>query len=293
MEILVTGATGVVGRPLVDSLVKAGAFVRAVTRDALSIWSEASVTAISGDPGTPDTLAEALVGVDALFLHPRAVGQAAGRLLEIAKSQGVKRVVVLSATNVEEPLEDQPSRYNGDHNREVEAAALASGLECISLRASYFATNAIRSWAGQIITQDTVYGPYAEMAEAPIDPADLGEIAARALLTDYYVGETMALTGPASITHAEMVQTIGQVLGRPLRYVEVPPDHALEAMTEGGLPVAFVEALLRRYAKLSGRPAQVSTDGRRVLGRPPCSFADWAKANANAFQPAAAARIGH
>jgi uncharacterized protein YbjT (DUF2867 family) len=289
MEILIMGATGLVGRPLVQMLLDAGCNVRAVTRNAGKAAFPAAVRVVVGDPAAPESVAEALEGVDGLFLHPRAVGLAAPKLLALAKAAGVRRVVVLSATNVDEALEDQPSRYNGDRNREVEAAAIASGLKWVSLRASYFATNALRSWGTQIAAHDTIFGPYAEMAEAPIDPADLGEIAARALLTDLYSNRKLELTGPRSITNREMVETIGQVLRRPLRYVEVAPADAEKAMVQQGLDPQFVAALIRRYGTLVGKPAAVTGDAAAVLGRPPHSFAEWAMKNIRAFAPAATA----
>jgi uncharacterized protein YbjT (DUF2867 family) len=289
MEILVTGATGLVGRPLVKALLDAGAKVRAVTRNADEAAFPAAVRVVAGDPAAPESFAAALEGADGLFLHPRAVGLAAPKLLELARSAGVRRVVVLSATNVDEPLEDQPSRYNGDRNREVEAAAIASGLEWVSLRASYFATNALRTWGTQIAAHDTIFGPYAAMAEAPIDPADLGEIAARVLMTDLYRNCRLELTGPRSITNREMVETIGQVLLRPLRYVEVAPADAEKALVQQGLNPQFVAALIRRYEALAGKPAPVSGDAAAVLGRPPRSFAEWAMKNIRAFRPAASA----
>ena len=289
MEILVTGATGLVGRSLVKVLLDAGASVRVVTREAGDSGFSGEVQVIAGNPAVPESIAPALEGVDGLFLNPRAVGLSAPKLLQFAKARGVKRVVVLSASNVDEPLEDQPSRHNGDRNREVEAAAIASGLEWVSLRASYFATNALRSWGSQIAAHDTIFGPYAQMAEAPIDPADLGEIAARALMTDLHLGLKLELTGPRSLTHREMVETIGQVLLRPLRYVEVSPADALKAMVQQGLDQDFVATLLRRYATNSGKPSTVTGDAAAVLGRSPRSFAEWAMENIQALRPAAPA----
>ena len=138
--ILVTGATGTIGRPLIDVLVDQGAEVRAVTRDPRAAGLPADVELVEGDPSRPDTVAPYLEGVTALFLHPRAVGiPAAGELLALARKRGVQRVVALSAMNVDDPLDQQPSRYNGDRNKEIEDAAAASGLGWVSLRASSFA----------------------------------------------------------------------------------------------------------------------------------------------------------
>src|SRR5919197_649128 len=134
--ILVTGATGTIGRPLIDQLSTAGVAIRAVTRHPQAVGLPAHVEVVAGDPSQPATIAPALRGVTGLFLHPRAVGLAAGELLALARERGVQRVVVLSAINVDDDLAQQPSRYQGDRNKEVEDAAIASGLEWVSLRPS-------------------------------------------------------------------------------------------------------------------------------------------------------------
>ncbi len=282
--ILVTGATGSIGRPLVDLLVREGARVRAVTRNPEAAALPASVEVIEGDPSRPDTIASSLEGVTGLFLHPRAVGMAAGALLALARERGVKRVVVLSAMNVDDDLADQPSRYQGDRNKEVEDAVTRSGLEWVSLRASSFADNSIRAWAAQIRAGDVVRYPYAAFQESPIHERDLAEVAVRALLTDELVGRRLELTGPQSLTHQEMVAIIGDVIGRPLRYQEITPEAARQAMAASGIPEPFVEALMARYARDVGRPAPLTGEVEKILGRPARTFAQWVTDHADAFR---------
>jgi uncharacterized protein YbjT (DUF2867 family) len=105
---LVTGATGTIGRPLLEVLVGEGAKVRAVTRDPQATNLPAEVEVGQGDLTRPATIAPHLDGVTALFLHPRAVGLAAGELLALARQRGVQRVVALSATNVDDPSTSSP-----------------------------------------------------------------------------------------------------------------------------------------------------------------------------------------
>ena len=283
--ILVTGATGTIGRPLVDLLVGEGAKVRAVTRNPLAAGLPAGVEVIQGDPSRPDTIAPFLEGVTALFLHPRAVGTpAAGQLLALARQRGAQRVVALSATNVDDPLDQQPSRYHGDRNKEVEDAAVASGLGWVSLRAGSFASNTLLAWGAQIRAGGVVRGPYASFAEAPIHERDLAGVGARALRTDALVGRRLELTGPQSLTHQQMVAIIGGVTGRPLRYQELPPEAARQGMVAQGFPEPFVEALLARYARGVGQPAPVSGEVERILGRPARTYAQWAADHADAFR---------
>jgi uncharacterized protein YbjT (DUF2867 family) len=165
---LVTGATGTIGRPLVDLFVDEGVKVRAVTRHPQATGLPAEVEAVEADPSRPGTIAPFLDGVTAVFLHPRAVGLAAVDLLALARERGVQRGVALSAMNVDDPLDEQPSRFNGDRNKEVEDATAASGLAWVSLRAGSFAVNTLQAWGAQIRAGDIVRYPYASFAEAPI-----------------------------------------------------------------------------------------------------------------------------
>jgi uncharacterized protein YbjT (DUF2867 family) len=225
--------------------------------------------------------------VTALFLHPRAVGLAAGELLALARQRGVERVVALSATNVDDPLDQQPSRYNGDRNKEVEDAAVASGLAWVSLRASSFAANTLRAWGARVRAGDVVSYPYASFAEAPIHERDLAEAIARALGSDALVarrGRRLELTGPQSLTHQQLVASIGEVLGRSLRFQELPPQAATQGMLTQGLPGRFVQALLARYAREVSQAAPVTGEVERILGRPARSYAEWVADHADAFQ---------
>jgi uncharacterized protein YbjT (DUF2867 family) len=285
--LLVTGATGTIGRPLIDILVNQGAKVRAVTHNPQAAGLPAGVEVVEGDLSRPATIAPLLDGVTALFLHPRAVGLAAGELLTLARQRGVQRVVALSATNVDDPLDEQPSRYQGDRNKEVEDAAVASGLAWMSLRASSFAANTLRTWGAQLRAGDVVRYPYASFAEALIHERDLAEVIAHALGSDALVvrrGRRRELTGPQSLTHQQLVATIGEVLGRPLRYQELPPEVAKQGMVQQGIPEAFVQALMARYAREVGQPAPVTGEVERVLGRPVRTYAEWVADHAAAFR---------
>ncbi len=281
--IMIAGATGTIGRPLIDQLDAESVEVRAVTRTPLAAGLPAGVEVVEGDLSRPDTIASSLRGVTALFLNPAAVGLAAGDLLALARERGVKRVVALSAMNVDDDLDEQPSRYRGDRNKEVEDAAVGSGLEWVSLRASSFAINTLRAWGAQIRAGDVVRGPYASFAESPIHERDLAAVGVRALLTDDLVGQRVPLTGPQSLTHEAMIAIIGDVIGRPLRYQEIPPEAATQGMVAQGFPQPFVQALMARYAKGVGQPAITTSEVEKILGRPARTYAEWVADHADAF----------
>jgi uncharacterized protein YbjT (DUF2867 family) len=208
--ILVTGATGNVGRPLVTQLAAAGVEVRAVTRQPDTARFPTGVKAVgSAEEGLP--------GVSAVFLNSRALGDELEPLVRRARDQGVARLVALSAINADDDFSRQPSRFRGDRNKEVEQLAVDSGMEWVSLRPTVFITNFFGMWAPQIQAGDVVSGPYASASTAPIVDRDISAVAAKALLTDDLVGQKVPLTGPQAFTNAEMVEVIGTVLGRPLR----------------------------------------------------------------------------
>ncbi|MBO0511418.1 NAD(P)H-binding protein [Streptomyces beijiangensis] len=284
--ILITGATGLVGSPLVDILHTEGADVRAVSRDPSAARMPVGVEVVEGDPSRPGTLAAAMDGVTSLFLHPRAAGERAAELVALARERGVRRVVAMAALNIDEPLADQPSRYRGDRNKEAETAAVESGLEWVSLRPGTFSVSSLHAWGGQIQGGDVVRGPYAQFAESPVHEQDLAAVAARALLGDDLVGRRLELTGPQSLTQEEMVAVIGDVIGRPLRYEEVPPEIAAKGMVQHGVPEPFVTALMDRYARDLGHPAPLTGEVGTILGRQALTYRQWVSEHAAAFRRA-------
>lgn len=266
--ILVTGATGNVGRPLVTELVHTGARVRAVTRNP-------ETAGLPPDVELVRSAADGLAGASAVFLNSRALGQELAATVESARAAGVKRLVALSAINADDDDSRQPSRVRGDRNREVEQLAVASGLEWISLRPTVFASNFAGMWAAQIRAGEVVSGPYANASTAVIADADISAVAAVALLTDDLVGQRVPLTGPQALTNTELVDTIGRVLRRPLHYREVPTDLVRQRFVDLGFPAAFADAYMGLLADTVDRPALVTHEVDKILGRPATTFADW------------------
>jgi uncharacterized protein YbjT (DUF2867 family) len=191
--IVVTGATGNVGRPLVAELVAAGASVRAVSRTARPTEFSSGVQVFG-------SAADTLPGASAVFLNSRAVADDLSPVVEQCRRAGVTKLVALSAINADDDFSRQPSRFRGDRNKEVEQIAVDSGLAWVSLRPTVFATNFAGMWAAQLRTGDVVAGPYAAATTAPIVESDIAAVAATALLTDEFVGQRIPLTGPEAFT---------------------------------------------------------------------------------------------
>jgi uncharacterized protein YbjT (DUF2867 family) len=288
-RILVTGATGHVGRPLVEQLRSLGAQVRAVTRRPReAAWLPDDVEVVKGDPSRPDSLASAMRGITGLFLNPMAVQDATGPLLALAREHGVGRVVALSATNVNDDPAEQPSRLRGVNHTAVEEAVTNDALEWVVLRCSVHATNSMGVWAAQIRAGDLVFGPYAASTAAPIDPRDVAEVAARALLGDQLVGTLPEITGPESMTQVQMVAAIGEALGRNLRYQEISPEDAKRAMLGRGFPFPeeLIDRLFALLAKSVGKPTRVTREVESILGRRARPYAQWVSDHADVFRAA-------
>jgi uncharacterized protein YbjT (DUF2867 family) len=268
MTIVVTGATGNVGRPLVSELAAAGARVRAVTRAPETAGFPDGVEAVRSP-------ADALPGASAVFLNSRALRDELADVVDLARRSGVTKLVALSAINADDDFSRQPSRFRGDRNKEVEQLAVDSGLDWVSLRPTVFASNFVGMWAAQILAGDVVGGPYAAASAAPIVDADISAVAARALLTDELVGQQVPLTGPQAFSNSELVEIIGRVLGRPLRYFEVPPDVVRQRFISLGLGAEFADAYAAMLAESLDKPALVTREVEKIMGRPATTFAQW------------------
>lgn len=283
--VLVTGATGRVGRLVVDELLRAGASVRALTRRPEHAALPAGVEVVAGDFTVPASLDPALEGAGAVFLvwtaAPATAPAVVARLAAHSSPQP-RRVVYLSSPHrTPHPFFQQPNPLRGLH-AEVERLLAATSLEVAVLRPGMFASNALHWWAPQIRDGDVVRWPYAAAETAPIDERDIAAVAARALLEGRHAGGDYVLTGPESLSQAAQVHAIGDAIGRPLRFEELSPDE-FRRETAGTWPGGVAEMLLAAWRATLGRPAFVTSAVHEILGSPPRTFYQWAADHAAAF----------
>jgi uncharacterized protein YbjT (DUF2867 family) len=280
--VLVTGATGRVGRAVVDQLLIAGVPVRALTRRPEAAGLPPTVEIVAGDLTVPESLDAAFLGASAVFLLWTAPPATASAVIERLASH-TRRVVFLSSPHrTPHPFFQQPNplaRFHGD----VERLIAAAGLESTMIRPGMFASNAQFWWGPAIRAGEVVRWPYGAAETAPIDERDVAAVAARALYEDGHAGGDYVLTGPESLSQAEQVSVIGAVLGRRIPFEELPPED-FRRQTADTWPGPVVDMLLAAWSATIGRPAFVTSTVADVIGSPPRMFRQWVADHVDAFR---------
>jgi uncharacterized protein YbjT (DUF2867 family) len=267
VKILVTGATGNIGRMVVDELLALGADdVRALTVDPGRAALPAGVEVARGFLGRPSTLPEAYAGVDVLYLAPHL--PTVMEACRMAADAGIRRIVDLAGPK-------------GGYWQGMEDAVEACGVPFTHLEPGEFMANATL-WARQIRAGDVVRDTCGDATNAPIAQEDVAAVAARVLLSDAHEGRSYELTGPASLSRREKVAEIARALGRELRYVELPRDEAIEELAKdmGDHAAWYVDG----QETLLTYPQRAVPTVAELTGRPATTFLEWARANAHLFQ---------
>ncbi|WP_405165348.1 NAD(P)H-binding protein [Nocardia sp. NBC_01499] len=279
--IVVTGATGNIGAHLVRNLAEAGREVIAVSRGSRDVALPEGVRSIVADLADPDSLAPAVAGADALFLlitgEQLVSGPDPERVLKVAMAGGVRRVVFVSSQGV-------ATRASAEGYARLvafEEAIQRSGLEWTILRPAGFYANTY-AWAESVRVERTVAAPFGAIGLPSIDPADIAAVAAAALSEDGHAGKVYTLTGPALSTPREQAEAIGAALDTSVRFVELTRAQAYTGMSRF-MPEPVVEHTLSILGEPTAAEQEISPDVRRVLGRAPASYLEWAQRNRAVF----------
>ena len=274
--IVVTGATGNVGGEVVAALAGREEGVRALARDPAGAALPGGVEVVQGDLELPESLTPALDGARAVFLLG-GWGDMPGLLRRFGRA-GVEHVVLLTSRCVVGGMADNAiTRMWLDS----EAAVRDSGMAWTILRPSGYQSNALR-WRAQLQRGDIVRAPWPDIAVAAIDPADIAAVAAVVLTGPGHQGAAYSLSGPEPLTPGDQVATLAAVLGRPLRY-EPLSDEQARAQMAPDTPAPYIDAFFRFYSDGEFDDSAVLDTVAQMTGRPPRSFAQWARAHADAF----------
>ena len=279
--VLVTGGTGRVGSAVAGLLAGAGVPVRVLTRrSAAAAMLPANVEVVTGDLTEPGSLDAALRGVGAVFLVWTAPPATAPAVVERLATDA-RRVVFLSSPHqTPHPFFQQPNPMAVLH-ADIERLIAAAGLESTIIRPGMFASNAVSWWATAIRANGVVRWPYGAAETAPVDDRDVAAVAARTLYQDGHAGGDYVLTGPESLSQAEQVSIIGDVIGRRITFEELSPDE-FRRETEGSWPRPVVDMLLDAWGATMGGPAFITSAVIDFLGSAR-SFRHWVADHAGAF----------
>lgn len=279
--ILITGASGNVGREVLKQILQAGYKVRAAWKSSPGAGeAPAGVETAIVDFNRPDTLRAALEGVERVFL----VGPVAPDLVELEskateeiKRAGVARIVKLSAMGT------RAATFPRQH-AESEDRIKAAGVAWTFLRPNGFMQNIVIYSGATVRGQNTFYGSAGDGKVSQIDIRDVAAAAVRVLTEDGHVGKTYTLTGPAALSNAEAAAILSSVLGREIRYVNLSPEQMKQALVAAGAPewnangVIDLDTLYRE-----GEASMVSPDIEHLLGRKPIAYQQFARDYASSF----------
>lgn len=277
--IVVTGATGNIGRPLVTELARRGHDVTAVSRSGAVPLDDPRVRGEHADLAVPDSLRGAVEGAEAMFLLVSGSGEHLDteRIITTAADAGVRRLVLLSSLGAA----TRSGSVSHKPFAQLEKQVRESGLDWTVLRPGDFASNAF-AWAPSVSAERTVHAPFGDVALPAVDPFDIAEVAASALVDEGHAGRTYALTGPAAVSPRDRTHALAEVLGVPLTFVELTREEARARML-AYIPEHVVDGALAILGEPLSEEQVVSPDIETVLGRSARSFADWARRNAAAF----------
>lgn len=271
MTVLVTGATGNVGRPLVHRLLSDGHRVRALTRDPARADLPSGAEVAAGNLADSASLGEAFAGVTAAHLIgfgddylPLENGR---QIMELARTAGTRKVTVLRG-DLEETGFDR--------------AVKESGLEWTDLMPVEFMSNTLE-WADSVRDEGVVREGFPDAKSAMVHDADVADVAAAALTGEGHAGEQYWLTGPQALTPPEKVRVISEVLDREVRYVELSREEMVEHWHGQGFGDSDVAFFLQMRTDPPAAGYTVLPTVEKVTGRPARTFARWVRENTAAF----------
>ena len=270
MTILITGATGRIGRHLVTQLLDDGHHVRALTRGPSSARLPGATELVQGDLTDLDSLRGAFTGVDALHLITFGGDDGAdltngAEIVELARASGIRRVSVLAGwapTSIEETLD-------------------GSGLDWCRIEPVEVMYNTW-DWAEEIRAHNTV-STLAGYPSAVVHEADIAAVAACALTQDGHAGQNYPVTGPEALTPAERVRILSEAIGRPIGHVQLTEAQERERLAAHGYGDSYVEFGIQLATNPPEAAGRVLDTVPRVTGRPGRTFAQWVHENATSW----------
>jgi uncharacterized protein YbjT (DUF2867 family) len=280
--ILLTGATGTIGRGVTKQLAKKGAAVRAGVRDPGKAKKQfgPEIALATFDFEDAQSVDDALKGVTKVFLLPPLMSnqvEVETTFINAAKRAGVRHIVKLSAIGA-----DTESFTLGKWHAAGERHIRESGLAFTFLRPNSFMQNFINYFPPR---DGVIYLPWGNGKATFVDTRDIARVAAQALTAEGHEEKIYTLTGPAALRIEEVAKILSEAAGREIRYVDLPESAARDGMLQVGLPKWQVDALMELHAiNKQSRWSPVTSDIEKVTGEPPTEFAQFARDHAEKFR---------
>lgn len=286
--ILVTGATGTVGREVVKQLSLCDVNVRAGVHSIIkgeNLKRLPGVEIVEIEFNNPDSLRAAFTHADRLLLitpftdnQPEMVKV----LVDEAKRAGVKHIVRLSASGADA----EPGIQLGRWHREAERYIEESGLPFTFLRPAGFMQNIPNYNAHTIVKNNKFYLPVGEGKVSYIDARDIAAVAVEVLTAPDHMGKVYELTGPEAISHAQIAAKLTEATDRLITFVDVSEEAARSAMAVQKVPDWMSNALMELYAIYrAGYGSTVTDTVEQITGRKPHTFGQFAEDYKNCFIP--------
>jgi uncharacterized protein YbjT (DUF2867 family) len=283
-KILVTGATGRVGRELVRRLVEGGVEVKAGVRrprgDAVDGLAGAELVELDYD--ATETWDAAVQWADRVFLVPPPFDPRSDErlvpFLDWAVQSGSRHMVLLSAMGAE--ARERMAL------RRIEQRIERTGVAWTFLRPNIYMQNFARRLLAEPIRAEGRFRlPAGEAAVSFVDGRDVAAVAATVLTGEDHIGRAYTLTGPEALSHQDAARLIAEAAGRPVEYQAVEDEEMREMLREAGWPGDQVDTFARLFAAIrEGQRAAVTNHVEQVLGRAPVSFSQFAREHADAWR---------
>src|SRR5438132_1371750 len=280
--VLVTGATGTIGRDIAKRLSEGGVSVRAGVRDQAKAKKELpDIALVPLDFENEKTFSEALDGVEKVFLLPPLLPnqlEVMNRFVDAAKRAGVGHIVKLSAIGIDDETQSTAIKWHGASERHIRE----SGVAFTFLRPNSFMQNFITYFPP---SDGAIYLPWGNGTASFVDTRDVASVAADVLTSDGHEGKIYTLTGPVALGIADVARILAEVAGRDINYVDVPETAARNGMLQAGIPKWQVDALMELHAiNKQNRWSAVTSDVEKVTGKPATDFAQFARDHVEKFR---------
>jgi uncharacterized protein YbjT (DUF2867 family) len=281
--VLVTGATGTIGRDVAKRLSEQGVFVHAGVRDQTKARKQfgSNIALAPFDFENAKTFSAALEGVEKVFLLPPLLPnqlEVMNAFIDAAKRACVRHIVKLSAIGVDDETQPTAIKSHGANEQHIRE----SGVAFTFLRPNSFMQNFFTYFPPR---NGAIYLPWGNGTASFVDTRDIASVAAKVLRSDGHEGKIYTLTGPATLGIAEVARILSEVTGREFTYVDVPEAAARDGMLQAGVPQWQMDLVMELHAvNKQNRWSAVTSDIEKVTGNPPNDFAQFARDHVDKFR---------